>query len=129
MPQYGTRDFDTSRPIFPQFQPEQELSGESVSFSIRRRLNNMFSVVASAALFSPRGPFWSVGFVAEDKTAGLESVISYNYQVRSKVRAHKALFQIYHGGLVVNVVPTVIGRIHDEGLLELLVVALRPQWR
>jgi len=63
-----------------EYSPEHELSGECVSFSIRRRISSMFSVVASASLASSRGFFWTAGIVAEDKIAGLKSILSFNYQ-------------------------------------------------
>lgn len=63
-----------------EYSPEQVVSGECVSFSLRRRLNANFSLVASAAVISPRGPFWSMGIVAEDRIAGIRSIVSFNYQ-------------------------------------------------
>jgi len=63
-----------------EYTPEQEVSAECVSFSIRRRVTNMFSLVTSAAWITPRGPCWTVGVVAEDRNIGLESIIAYNYK-------------------------------------------------
>ena len=69
-------------------QPEQQLSNECFSLSVRRRINTMFSLVASAGCISARGPCWTLGIVAEDKSIGLESIITYNYKVSSTGKLH-----------------------------------------
>lgn len=63
-----------------EYTPEQQLSNECFSLSVRRRINTMFSLVASAGCISARGPCWTLGIVAEDKSIGLESIITYNYK-------------------------------------------------
>jgi len=85
------------QPYYPNFNPsfsrlaaleyakERELSSDCLSFSVRRRLGSIFSLVASSSwvaaqtLRSSHRHCWSLALVADDRRSGLEMLAGFNH--------------------------------------------------
>jgi len=86
------------QPFYPNFNPsfsrlaaleyvkERQLSSDCLSFSLRRRLGPIFSIVASASWVatqtfrSSHRRCWSLAFVADDRRVGLEMLAGFNHE-------------------------------------------------